>query len=160
MLAWVDQCARKLDAVDDEQPEVVKALPLQGTEPEDLLTNVKKPRIATVDPDRDVPMVDVDASEQPEQFAVEQFTGDYTKAELDPLLRKDWIASDGKNFYTTEKFPGNVLTHSLLIPADKSFSVLSSIHREYGHPTIAFLRKASMAFRSKEIPFLVEDLGI
>jgi hypothetical protein len=127
--------------VDDEQPEVVKALPLQGTELEDLLTNVKKPRIATVDPDRDVPMVDVDAPEQPEQFAVEQFAGDYTKAELDPLLHKDWIASDGKNFYTTEKFPGNVLTHSLLIPADKSFSVLSSIHREYGHPTIAGLRK-------------------
>jgi hypothetical protein len=76
-------------------------------------------------------MVDVDASEQPEQFAVEKFAGDYTKAELDPLLHKDWIASDGKNFYTTEKFPGNVLTHFLLIPADKSFSVLSSIHREY-----------------------------
>ncbi len=140
VLSWVDQCARKFKSFDEDQ-RLFMGLSLQISEFDEPSTSVKKLRTLVTDANQDVEMVDTESPDSPEEFAVEQFVENHSKSEVEPLLKKEWIIAEGKNFYITEKFPGNVLTHSLLIPADQGPAILHAIHHDYGHATIAGMRK-------------------
>ena len=61
--------------------------------------------------------------------------------DLNTLLEKGYIEQHEQSFYTTEKFPGNVVPGSFLIPSQDALSVLKNIHLNYGHPTISGIRK-------------------
>jgi hypothetical protein len=157
VLMWIDQCARNIETEANECDDAtdLKALPVQTTELDDIFaSSLKKPRMENNDAaDRDI-VVD------PETFSVEQFVGNYDNSEIEPLLTKGWITSDGKNYYTTDLFPGNVLEHSLLIPSEKAPSILHAIHYEYGHPTLAGVRKYLSLWRLWVVNFdkIVKDI--
>jgi hypothetical protein len=150
ILVWIDQCARNLQ-LDSDQLEAT-ALPVRPLESDDINSSVFK-KLKTDE-------LLTDDLADPEVFSTEQFVGNYAENEIEPLLSKEWIIPEGKNFYTTEKFPGNVLVHSLLIPADQASAVLHAIHYDYGHATVAGIRKYLSLWKIWIVNFdkLVKDI--
>ena len=140
VLMWVDQCARNIESNTPGQISDIIALParieeLDLTSPR--ATDTKRPRVddGFSQSDNDEVLM------SPEDFAVDQVVKNYSGPEVNPLLERGWIVPEGNNFYTTEKFPGNIVVHSLLIPTDQGPDILRSIHYDYGHATIAGIRK-------------------
>jgi len=124
LLQWVDNSARNL---------TVPALAVKRILLDDSEQITKKVR----SPDAD------ETSFRGSQSAndLQNISPIHNPDDLSDLLEKGWVTHENNNFFTTEKLPGKVEPHSLLIPADDSAHVLKSIHFDFGHPTVSGMRK-------------------
>jgi hypothetical protein len=79
--------------------------------------------------------------------------GGHLLADISDLLDKQHLIRENNQIFTTEKFPGKVDVHSLLVLVDDAFSVLKSIHYDFGHPTVMGIRKILRLWRLWVINF-------
>jgi hypothetical protein len=133
LLQWVDNSARNLTLMalpvkrtlpytDGPSPSIKKIKPFDADIEDDVLTNKNDDSPYNSEP-------------------VTQFGIKYVLADIKDLLDKQLIVCEDDRYFTTEKFPGKVDNHSLLVPSVDALSVLKSIHYDYGHPTVSGMRK-------------------
>jgi hypothetical protein len=155
VLAWVDNSARGI---------AISALPAKRLTAPDFDTS-KKVRVSTDDGDQDFENVDNDESMSDESRSISEDDRDVMSDSENQILSTDrklcfadllangWIVHEGNFHYTTEKFPGHVKPHSLLVPIEESFKLLKTIHENYGHPTLTGLRKILTLWRLWAVDF-------
>jgi hypothetical protein len=132
VLQWVDHCARNLTV----------SVNVKRVEQSDETDTGKRVKVDYEDDsfsvdesepeDVNIPMVDDQSTE---------YIGKYKISEVQILIDRGWIIRKGDDFYTTSAYPGKVVENSRVIPSVEVPELLSFIHFNHGHATVAGIRK-------------------
>ena len=139
IIMWVDNSARNLSISN----LAVKRI---SSEPQNIGKREKVDNIDNLSDDEELSDVDLSSESSDLEGDADILSGqpdeeETSQNDMSNLLDKGWIYRQDGLFYTTDKLPGNVAPDSFVILEKDAHDVLTSIHRDYGHPTIAGMRK-------------------